>query len=57
MDELILRSVVVGSGINVENPDRPSGPPGSGGIVKDILRKAAQCVNMSHLFYRLRLEI
>lgn len=32
------------SGINVENPDRPGGPPGSGGIVKDILRKAAQCV-------------
>jgi len=30
------------SGINVENPDRPGGPPGSNNMVREILRRAAQ---------------
>ncbi|KAF8337374.1 uncharacterized protein EI90DRAFT_2910018, partial [Cantharellus anzutake] len=30
------------SGINVENPDRPGGPPGANNMVREILRRAAQ---------------
>lgn len=30
------------SGINVENPDRPGGPPGANNMVRQILRRAAQ---------------
>jgi len=30
------------SGINIENPERPGGPPGANNVVRDILRRAAQ---------------
>ena len=37
-----LRVSYACSGINVENPDRPGGPPGANNMVRQILRRAAQ---------------
>jgi hypothetical protein len=32
------------SGISIQNPDRPGGLPPGGDMVRDLLRRAAECV-------------
>jgi hypothetical protein len=46
-DLMFISCPLVGSGISVQNPDRP-GVPG-GNMVRDLLRRAAEYVSFSFL--------